>query len=351
MSTHIDNLRVINKSRVLITGHNGFKGSWLTLWLLKLGSSVAGYALEPDSSPCHFSSLNLDVDETYGDIRNFDTLKKKFSLFKPDIVFHLAAQPIVRRSYREPLYTLETNVIGTSNVLECCRLTPSVKAAVIITSDKCYENTGWEWGYREADNLGGHDTYSTSKACAELIVQSYRRSFPETLTATCRSGNVVGGGDWSNERLVPDIMRAVTRGVPSEIRNPEATRPWIHVLEPLRGYILLGAHLLSGHEEFCLPFNFGPDPSDIMKVKDVISLMKISWPDISSIYKSDLSNSQEAAFLTLDSTRAAEMLGWSPFWNCSEAFSQTVDWYRSYIESNKLVTENQLLKYMEMILP
>ena len=274
---------VYKGKKVLVTGHTGFKGSWLSLWLIKLGAKVIGYALEPPTNSNHFELLNLDMVSIIGDIRDRDRLNAIFKKYKPEVVFHLAAQPLVRYSYINPVETFETNVMGTINVFEACRITESVKAIVNITSDKCYENKEWIWGYRESDPLGGYDPYSASKGCAELVTSSYRKSFfnPEdyskkhnTLLASARSGNVIGGGDWGKDRLIPDIVRAISKNEKLYIRNPKATRPWQHVLEPLSGYLFLGQMLLEGKTEFADAWNFGPNEGCHTDVETVVKKIK-----------------------------------------------------------------------------
>jgi len=278
---------IYKNKKVLITGHTGFKGSWLALWLKELGAEVIGYALKPPTTPSHYELLtqqptdNLNIISIEGDIRNYIKLNEIFQSYKPEIVFHLAAQPLVRYSYINPVETFETNVMGTINVFEACRNCESVRAIVNITSDKCYENKEWVWGYRESDPMGGYDPYSASKGCAELVTSAYRNSFftpsypltdspPRVLLASARAGNVIGGGDWADDRLIPDIMRATAKNESVIIRNPKATRPWQHVLEPLSGYLLLGQKLLEGRKEFAGGWNFGPDDESNITVENLI---------------------------------------------------------------------------------
>ena len=268
--------------RVLVTGHTGFKGSWLTLWLTIMGAKVLGYALEPNTDPSLFNVLNLqkDIDHVIGDIRDFEKLREVITEFKPEIVFHLAAQPLVRLSYREPRLTYETNVMGTVNLLEAIRQTKSVRAVVNVTSDKCYENKEWVWGYREIDPMGGYDPYSSSKGCSELITAAYRNSYfknTEAAVASARAGNVIGGGDWAEDRLIPDIVRSLSQGKQIIIRNPKATRPWQHVLEPLSGYLLLGKLLYEKGQEFAEAWNFGPSDSSVMTVEEIVKKSIEIW--------------------------------------------------------------------------
>ena len=280
---------IYNNKTVLVTGHTGFKGSWLCFWLIQMGAKVIGYSLEPPTSPNHFELLNLDMVSVIGDIRDSDKLNAVFAQYQPEIVFHLAAQPLVRLSYKEPVETFETNVIGTLKVFEACRNTKSVRAIVNITSDKCYENKEWVWGYRENDPMGGYDPYSASKGCAELVTSSYRNSFfnvneygksHNVLLASCRAGNVIGGGDWAKDRLMTDIMVAVSEGKKVVIRNPRATMPWQHVLEPLSGYLMLGQKLFEGKKEFAQAWNFGPGERGSITVKEVVENIKRYWDKI-----------------------------------------------------------------------
>jgi len=272
--------------RVLVTGHTGFKGSWLALWLSQMGAEVAGYSLATGTEPAHWNLLGLSVRETIADIRDATALEEVVAGFRPEIVFHLAAQPLVRESYRIPAETYAVNVVGSMNVYEACRKAGSVRAVVSITTDKVYKNREWEWGYRENDPLGGFDPYSASKACAEIATESFRDSFwpvaafgraHRTLMATARAGNVVGGGDWAADRLVPDLMRAAASKGAATIRNPDSTRPWQHVLEPLSGYLLLGRRLLEGRTEFAEGWNLGPSDDGVVKVRTVVERMEKAW--------------------------------------------------------------------------
>jgi CDP-glucose 4,6-dehydratase len=334
--------------RVLITGHTGFKGSWLALWMKHLGAEVAGMSLPPETSPNHWDMLALDINEYLQDIRDADSTTAVIRDVNPDLVFHLAAQSLVRRSYRDPLSTWSTNVMGTVNILEACRLTSSVQAIVVVTTDKCYENLERDTGYRETDRLGGHDPYSASKASTELVAASYRKSFFANaglpLLATARAGNVIGGGDWSEDRLIPDIARAVIDGIPIVIRSPKATRPWQHVLEPLSGYLMLGQKLLERNPDFADAWNFGPDDSGNQPVETVLKLMQKNWSELNwEIDKSP--QPHEAKLLHLNSAMAREKLSWLPIWDLDQCLSATADWYRCYLEEKTIITGRQLLEY------
>jgi CDP-glucose 4,6-dehydratase len=335
--------------RVLVTGHTGFKGSWLTLWLHELGAEVTGIALPPETQPNHWELLGLVVNEHRLDIRDYEALKRVFLAAQPEIVFHLAAQPLVRRSYREPLDTWATNVMGTANVLEACRHTPSVRAIVAITTDKCYENRERPWGYRENDRLGGHDPYSASKAGSELVAASYRSSFfnaePPPLLATARAGNVIGGGDWSEDRLIPDLVRAVALNQSLEIRSPLATRPWQHVLESLSGYLLLGQRLLQGDKAYAEAWNFGPESEGNRTVSEVLGKLNGQWMNM-RWHVTEKPQPHEATLLYLDSTKARSKLLWQPVWSLDAALAKTADWYRAWLEAGKVKSREQLLDYI-----
>jgi CDP-glucose 4,6-dehydratase len=334
--------------RVLLTGHTGFKGSWLALWLQRLGAEVTGLALDPDSQPSHWDLLQLGIADHRIDIRDAAAVAATVRAADPEIVFHLAAQPLVRRSYRDPVETWSTNLMGTVNVLEACRQALSLRAIVVVTTDKCYENREWEWGYRESDPLGGHDPYSASKAATELAVASYRAAFFHTpkapLLASARAGNVIGGGDWAEDRLVPDLVRAVTAGTIMEIRSPGATRPWQHVLEPLSGYLCLGRMLLAGHRECADAWNFGPDSDSNRSVGDVLALLQKQWPAVRWQATSQ-PQPHEARLLHLDSAKARQRLGWKPVWSLDDSLNATSDWYRAYLERGTLVSAAQLDAY------
>jgi CDP-glucose 4,6-dehydratase len=343
------NISIWNGKRVLVTGHTGFKGSWLTMWLKKKGAKVIGYSLENYPNDKLFNDCNLGekIIDIRGDIRDSEKLKLLFEKYDPEFVFHLAAQPLVRESYNNPKETFETNIIGTINLLECIR-NSNVSGAVIITTDKVYKNKEWIWGYRENDRLGGSDPYSSSKSCAELIVSSYKNSFlkkENKLIATARAGNVIGGGDWSKDRLVPDCIRSLINTQPIKIRNPKSTRPWQHVLEPLSGYILLGEKLLK-KEKVDSEWNFGPKQELILPVKNIVEIMLEEW---GSGEFHDLSNEQknapqEAGLLGLDISKAIFQLGWNPKLNIQETIRLTVNWYKNY---NKINPYELCLKQIE----
>jgi CDP-glucose 4,6-dehydratase len=330
--------------RVLVTGHTGFKGSWLALWLRELGAEVTGLALDPDTSPSLFDVAGVAsaCRDLRGDIRERDVVRGAVRESRPDVVLHLAAQALVRKSYVEPVETLATNVMGTAHLLDALRAEGRPCAVVIVTSDKCYENREWVWGYREDEPMGGHDVYSMSKGAAELVVSSWRRSFfpPAKLTehgvaiASARAGNVVGGGDWSDARIVPDCVRALARREPIAVRNPASVRPWQHVLEPLGAYLLLGARL-AGHgtqrpQDFCEPWNFGPTHDSTRTVREVVEALIASWGEGAWDDRRDPNAPHEATLLRLSIEKAASRLAWSPRWGFEETFARTAHWYRAF---------------------
>lgn len=341
--------------RVLVTGHTGFKGSWLAYWLTRLDAQVFGLALPPDTSPSHFQLLDLPIQSILADIRDPKTLDKALQDLQPDIVFHLAAQPLVRRSYREPAETFATNVMGTIHLLEACRKVDTVRAIVTITSDKCYENMEWARGYREIDPMGGFDPYSASKGCAELTTASWRRSYfhpdqygrtHQTLVATARAGNVIGGGDWSEDRLIPDIVRATADGLPVIIRNPSATRPWQHVLDPLSGYLLLGQKLLQGEKDHATAYNFGPALETSMTVGQVVQQFKAHWDAIAYEFKPEKDQPHEAGLLQLDCAKANKFLSWQPVWDSDQALQKTARWYKNFYSDNNILTQQDYENYI-----
>lgn len=318
--------------RVLVTGHTGFKGSWLSICLLRAGARVCGYALSPRTQEDNFvvSKLDQRLEHHEGDVRDRATLFNVFDTFRPEVVFHLAAQPLVRRSYEEPADTFSTNVLGTVNVMDAIRRIAECRTAVMVTSDKCYENQEWIWGYRETDRLGGHDPYSASKAAAEIAVSAYRRSFfrPERRgVATARAGNVIGGGDWCPDRLIPDCIRALYRGETITLRNPGATRPWQHVLEPVSGYLSLAEALYGDAERFDDAWNFGPDPAPVFTVQQVVALAVKNWGSGRCEAVGGKTH-HEAGLLALDISKARQKLAWAPTWDTPQAISETVKWYR-----------------------
>ncbi|MEW6668837.1 MAG: CDP-glucose 4,6-dehydratase [Thermodesulfobacteriota bacterium] len=321
--------------RVLVTGHTGFKGSWLCIWLRELGAEVIGYSLEPPSRPSHFEASRLAgrVTHVHGDIRDRDHLLEVFQGERPDLVFHLAAQSLVRLSYQEPLDTFHTNAVGTANVLEAVRLTPAVKAVINVTSDKCYENREWVWGYRESDPLGGHDPYSASKACAELVFAAYLRSFLGEMgkgAASVRAGNVIGGGDWGRDRLLPDCVRALSAGETIRIRMAKAVRPWQHVLEPLSGYLWLGALLWDFPRRYSGAWNFGPDPGEERTVADVVEKAVELWGSGAWQEEETGQPYHEAGTLRLSCDKARTLLGWRDILSSQECLERTIRWYRTF---------------------
>ena len=347
--------RIYHNKRVLITGHTGFKGSWLALWLSTMGANVTGYSLPPPTEPNHFDLLNLDLNSIIGDIRDAKNLTRVFKEHQPEIVFHLAAQPIVRFSYKDPVETFSSNVMGTVNVFEASRESDTLRAIVNVTSDKCYENREWPWSYREIDPLGGYDPYSASKGCAEIIASCWRNSFfnienygnsHHTLLSSGRAGNVIGGGDWAADRLIPDMMRAVSQKSKVKIRNPHATRPWQHVLEPLSGYLLLGQRLLEGQKEFAEAWNFGPSEDGNSTVENIVGQAKKAWPKID--YETDAVSNQphEARMLRLDCSKAIANLQWRPVWVGKTAVEKTALWYRAFYESNEVKSMEDLHSYI-----
>ena len=327
---------IYQNKKVFITGHTGFKGSWLTIWLKLLGAKICGYSLNPNTSPSMFEELNIGnriEKSVIGDILDETHLNSIISEFNPDIIFHLAAQPLVLLSYEEPLLTYKTNVIGTLNVLEAARKTNSVKAFVNITTDKCYENDNTEHAYIEGDPMGGYDMYSSSKGCVEILSSSYRRSFLQSgsgyALATARAGNVIGGGDWAKDRLIPDCVRAIADDKNIEIRNPKSTRPWQFVLEPLHGYLTLGQKLLESGKEYAQSFNFGPDYNDTRTVEQIANNV-VNIMGKGRVNAVENTFNHEASLLTLDSGKALKYLNWCPTYNVEDAITETVNWYKHF---------------------
>jgi len=329
-----------NGKKVLLTGHTGFKGSWLSIVLNQLGANVYGYALEPNTKPNLFelAKVNELISSTIGDIRNYDFLIETFQKVQPDIVIHMAAQALVRESYNNPRETYEVNVMGTVNVLEACRLTKSVKVVLNVTTDKCYENKEWHWGYREYEPMGGYDPYSNSKGCSELVTSSYKNSFfnPEfhekhgVSIASARAGNVIGGGDWSNDRLIPDFIKAIMKGENVTIRSPFATRPWQHVLEPLTGYLTLCEKLYNNGSEFSQAWNFGPEDHDSKNVEWIISEICKLWGDEASFKIDNSPQPHEANYLKLDCSKSKALLQWYPKWTVKKALESIVVWTKDF---------------------
>lgn len=342
--------------KVFLTGASGFKGSWLSLWLNSLGADVMGYSLEPNTEPSMFLALEIDkkIKNVYGNILDREKLEKAMTDFQPDFVFHLAAQPLVRLSYAEPVMTYETNVIGTLNVLEAARKCPSVKAFVNVTTDKCYENKEINRGYKEDEPMGGHDMYSSSKGCVEIMASSYRRSFLQGgqpyAMACARAGNVIGGGDWALDRLIPDCVRFINEDKPIEIRNPIAVRPWQHVLEPLSGYLLLGQKLYEDGNKYADGFNFGPLEDSVLTVADVAQRV-VNYYGKGEVVVGAKSDLHEAGLLMLNVEKAEKVLGWKPTFSANEAISKTVEWYKRFYNNEKMYdfTINQIREYEESI--
>ena len=331
---------IYKNKKVFLTGHTGFKGSWLAIWLTQLGAKVCGYSLEPNTTPSMFEELHIaeKIEKlVISDILDVEKLEKTMREFEPDIVFHLAAQPLVRLSYSQPVLTYQTNVIGTLNVLETARKIPSVKAFVNVTTDKCYENKEVKKGYTEDDPMGGYDMYSSSKGCVEIMSSSYRRSFLQSentyAMATARAGNVIGGGDWALDRLIPDCIRGINQGRDIEIRNPIAVRPWQHVLEPLSGYLLLGERLLKEGKKYADGFNFGPDENSNLTVAEVAKKITEIYGK-GKVVVGEKSPLHEAGLLMLNIEKAKKVLGWTPTYNAQQALQKTVDWYKHFYDKN-----------------
>jgi CDP-glucose 4,6-dehydratase len=339
VETVVINRRFWDGRRVFITGHTGFKGGWMTLLLASLGAKLSGFALAPESDRGVFNAARLagdDLDHRIGDIRDFARLKEAVSEARPDVVIHMAAQSLVRLSYREPVETYATNVMGTVHLLEAAREVPGIEAVLIVTSDKCYENVGRDWSFRENDPLGGHDPYSSSKGCAELVTSAYRRSFfnaeDSPRVASARAGNVIGGGDWALDRLVPDAIRAFSAGEPLIIRNPAAVRPWQHVLDPLLGYLKLAEHLVQGGMPFAEAWNFGPSAASEVPVEMVAGGLQRRWGNAARWDHEAGHHPHEAAYLRLDCAKAQGRLSWRPLIGLDQALDLTVDWYKEQLQ-------------------
>ena len=345
--------------KVFLTGHTGFKGSWFVACLNQLGAEVRGYSLEPNHNNdlYHIINGNSLCHSVIGDIRDSAQLSKEIKYFQPDFIFHLAAQPLVRVSYELPLETYEVNILGTANLLDGARGLNKKCIIIIITTDKVYENNEWHYPYRESDRLGGYDPYSSSKACAELIVSSYRNSFfnqkhlkvHKKSLATARAGNVIGGGDWSKDRIIPDIVKAINSSTPIEIRNPESVRPWQHVLEPLIGYLTLGIKMSENPEKYNKAWNFGPFFHDNITVSDLAARAIKVWGKGDIKYKNNQDFPHEASLLMLDISQTVAELGWQPRWNSTEAIEKTIDWYKQYLDFSNNILNDQINQYFKLL--
>lgn len=339
--------------RVFVTGHTGFKGAWLSKLFVKAGAEVTGYSLEPPTDPDLFtmSGIEKDITSVIGDIRDFDALKRAVDSARPEIVFHLAAQPIVRDSYKEPRYTYETNVMGTVNILECVRLSDCVKSFLNVTTDKVYKNSEWEWGYRENEPLDGYDPYSNSKSCSELVTSSYKNSFfsdGKTAVSTARAGNVIGGGDFANDRIIPDCVRAAERGKDIIVRNPYSTRPFQHVLEPLYAYMMIAK---AQYEDirYAGCYNVGPDDSDCICAGELVQMFCDKWGDIKWKNTAEENAPHEARFLKLDCSKIKAVFGWKPRWHIEDAVEKTVEWTKVYLSGGDVseIMEKQINDFLK----
>lgn len=348
---------IYQNRKVLITGHTGFKGSWLCLLLHKLGADVYGYALEPPTNPSLFEEAKIEelITSYIGDIRDYDNLLKVMTEVQPEIVIHMAAQPLVRESYKIPVETYSINVMGTVHLLEACRHTNSVKAIVNVTTDKCYENKEWHWGYRESEPMGGYDPYSNSKGCSELVTSAYRNSYfnpqkyqeHEVAIASARAGNVIGGGDWADDRLIPDFIRAISKGEELKIRSPYAIRPWQHVLEPLSGYLALAAKLFTEGAKYAEGWNFGPDDRDAKNVEWITNTICQLWGDGAKYSVDPDPQPHEANYLKLDCSKAKAELDWVPKWNIETTLRSIVDWNKAFMSGKNIreITLQQINQY------
>lgn len=351
-------LNIYKGKKVFITGNTGFKGSWMAAFFQSMDVQVEGYALPPATTPNHFDLLKLDYKTTFANILNRETLNAAVEAAQPDIIFHLAAQALVRPSYTDPVNTYETNVTGTLNVLEAARKCSSVKAIVLITTDKVYENKEWETPYKETDELGGYDMYSSSKACCEILIKSYRNSFlnindykikHDVLIASARAGNVIGGGDWSEDRLIPDIAVSASQHKEVQIRNPKSVRPWQHVLDCLYGYILLGEKLLNGETAFATAWNFSPYSREAKNVEEIAVIAKQSWDAVEIAFGTPPDNFHEAGLLILDNSKAIAELGWKPVWNTETAVEKTISWYKAFYMENAISTAANISDYLKSV--
>ena len=339
--------------KVFLTGHTGFKGSWLSLWLQSLGAEVKGFALQPPTTPALFEEARVagGIESEIGDIRDLEAITASMTAFNPDVLIHMAAQPLVRLSYREPVETYATNVMGTVHVLEAARRCSHLKAIVNVTTDKCYENREWVWGYRENEPMGGHDPYSNSKGCSELVTAAYRSSFfntPDTAAlASARAGNVIGGGDWAEDRLIPDILRAFEKKQPVIIRNPLATRPWQHVLEPISGYLTLAEKLFNEGDVYAEGWNFGPRDEDVKPVEWILNRLVKHWGQGASWQLDNNPQPHEAQLLELDISKATAKLKWHPRWTLAETLDSIVEWHQCWLRSDDIrqMTLDQIAKH------
>ncbi len=355
------NLEFWKKRKVLLTGHTGFKGSWLSLLLHVLGAEVCGYSLSPPTSPSLFEEARIEAitESIQGDVRDLTHLQQTIRDQHPEIVIHMAAQSLVRRSYQDPIETYETNVMGTANILEAIRHSGGIRAAIVVTSDKCYENREWVWGYRESDRVGGYDPYSSSKGCAELVTAAFRQAFFKTAVgasygtaiASARAGNVIGGGDWAEDRLVPDIIRAVLADRPIVIRNPDSIRPWQHVLDPLAGYMLLAEKLCTGAFEYAESWNFGPREDDAKPVLWITQRLSELWGGSTRWSVDGNEHPHEAHYLKLDCSKATARLGWRPQWDIEQSLCAVVEWYKAYQSGRNTrdVMIRQIQAYLEIL--
>jgi len=341
--------------KVFLTGHTGFKGSWMSIWLSSMGAIVKGYALEPNTTPNLYTVARVDelIESEIADIKNLETLSSSMISFEPDILIHMAAQPLVRFSYKDQVDTFATNVMGTVHVLESARKCTTLKAIVSVTTDKCYENKEWTWGYRENEPMGGHDPYSSSKGCAELVTAAYRNSFfnqsNSPALASARAGNVIGGGDWAVDRLIPDILKAFENKEPVIVRNPKSTRPWQHVLEPLSGYLLLAQNLYLYGPKFAEAWNFGPKDDDCKPVNWILNQMTEKWGNGAEWKLDELGNPHEAGFLKLDCSKAAMLLNWSPKWNLELTLNKIINWHQDWLAGNDMQQAclHEIIRYQE----
>lgn len=341
------------EKRVFVTGHTGFKGGWLCLWLKSMGAQVKGFSLEPPTAPSLFELARVSngMISDLGDIRDYTEIKRSVIAFDPEIMIHMAAQPLVRLSYRSPVETYATNVMGSVHVLEAARHCPSLKAIVNVTTDKCYENREWVWGYRETEPMGGYDPYSNSKGCSELVTSAYRRSFfnnsDSASLASARAGNVIGGGDWAEDRLIPDALRAFKEKKPAVLRNPSATRPWQHVLEPLSGYLILAEKLYVYGDDFAEGWNFGPKDEDVVSVGAVLDYLIKNWHEKVCWIEDDKDQPHEAQLLKLDISKAVRRLNWNPVWSLEETLNSIIDWHEELQKGSDMadVTLKQIRKY------